>query len=105
MATHTHTRLYPPGENDKGRAQSSRMQYRCHPRSNPPTPAHGQTYLVGQGDAPGFAKGHPPKLPWWLSGNPLAEEMATPSIFLSGDSQGQRSQAGYSRWDRKSLSD
>ena len=66
------------------------------PGPTPPTPAHGQTYLVGQGDAPGFAKGHPPKLPWWLSGHPLAEEMATPSIFLSGDSQGQRGLVSYS---------
>ena len=36
--------------------------------------------------------------------NPLEKEMEThSSIFLPGDSQGQRSLAGYSPWGRKKL--
>ena len=31
-----------------------------------------------------------------LSANPLAEEIATPSIFLPGDSHGQRGLVSYS---------
>ena len=31
----------------------------------------------------------------------LEEEMASHSIFLFGESQGQRSLTGYSLWDRK----
>ena len=37
------------------------------------------------------------------SGRPLEEEMATPSSILAGASQGQRSLAGYSPQDAKSL--
>ena len=33
--------------------------------------------------------------------DPLEEEMATPSVFLPGKSQGQRSLAGYSPWGQK----
>ena len=33
--------------------------------------------------------------------DPLEEELATPSVFLRGKSQGQRSLAGYSPWGRK----
>ena len=58
-------------------------------------PHHGQTNLVGQGDAPGFAKG-PSRASLVFSGNPLAEEMATPSVFLPGDSHGQRGLVSYS---------
>ena len=31
--------------------------------------------------------------------DPLEEEMATPPIFLPGETHGQRSLAGYSPWD------
>ena len=61
------------------------------------------------------------RLPWWLSGqesvcnagdardmgstlgheDPLEEEMATYSIFLPGESHGQRSLAGFSLWGHK----
>ena len=33
--------------------------------------------------------------------DPLQEEMATHSVFLPGDSHGQRSLAGYSPWGPK----
>ena len=35
--------------------------------------------------------------------DPLEESMATHSVFLPGESQGQRSLAGYSPWDRIEL--
>ena len=35
--------------------------------------------------------------------DPLEEEMATHSVFLPGESQGQRSLTGYSLWGRKEL--
>ena len=35
--------------------------------------------------------------------DPLEESMATHSIFLPGESHGQRSPAGYSQWDRTEL--
>ena len=34
--------------------------------------------------------------------DPLEKEMATNPVFLPGKSHGQRSQAGYSPWGRKS---
>ena len=37
--------------------------------------------------------------PCW--GNPLEEEMLPTSVFLSGESQGQQSLAGYSPWGHK----
>ena len=36
------------------------------------------------------------KLPWWRAGQPT-------SVFLPGESHGQRSLAGYSPWDHKEL--
>ena len=35
--------------------------------------------------------------------DPLEEEMATHSVLLPGESQGQRSLTGYSLWGRKEL--
>ena len=35
--------------------------------------------------------------------NPLQEEMATPPVFLPGESHGQRGLVGYSPWGRKEL--
>ena len=36
--------------------------------------------------------------------DPLEKRMATPSVFLPGESHGQRSLAGYSSWGCKELS-
>ena len=35
--------------------------------------------------------------------DPLEQEMATYSVFLPGESQGERGLAGYSPWARKEL--
>ena len=40
-------------------------------------------------------------VPSLCRGDPLEKGMATPPVFLPGESHGQRSLAGYSPWGRK----
>ena len=97
--THTHTHTQPPDfihleKMTRGEPTVIQDAVQMPPPqvTTPPWP----DVLGWSGRCPWICQGSPSRASLVLSANPLAEEIATPSIFLPGDSHGQRGLVSYS---------